>query len=78
MAQYILIQDAYKNLDEKQKATLVNTYVKTQNECKARRIQRIKGLIRQLYSEGFAKETDSLWDTIGTLAKSEHTDSDLE
>jgi hypothetical protein len=43
MAQYVLMQEAYKTLDKKKKATLVETYMKAQNERTHRRIVRGSG-----------------------------------
>jgi len=81
MAQYVLMQEAYKTLDDKKKAALLEAYIKTQTERKTRRIQRIKGTIRQLYTDGMSAEADALWDQchfIDEAAENESTDSDSE
>jgi len=75
------MQEAYKTLDDKKKAALLEAYIKTQTEQKTRRIQRIKGTIRQLYTDGMSAKADALWDQchfIDEAAENASTDSDSE
>jgi hypothetical protein len=62
MAQYILLIEAHKQLDDKTKTRILENYNKTTNDRRARCIQRVKGTVRALYTEGYKEEADALWD----------------
>jgi len=76
MAQYIILQEAYKNLDDKTKARILDNYAKANEERRNRKIQKVKGTVRQLYSEGYDDEADALWDQCHSLEGTYDTDSD--
>jgi hypothetical protein len=61
MAQFILLIEAHKQLNDKTKSQILENCNKTTNERRARRIQRVKGTVRVLYTEGYNKEAGALW-----------------
>jgi hypothetical protein len=62
MTQFILLQDAAPQLNEKVKAKMLDNYAKTIQERRARQLRRVKGTVRQLYTEGHPQEADAIWD----------------
>jgi hypothetical protein len=76
MAQYILVHEAYKQIDDKTKTKILENYSKANAERRSRRIQKVKGTVRQLYSEGFNDEADALWDHCHSLEGIYKSDSD--
>jgi hypothetical protein len=76
MAQFILLTEALKSLDEKTKKNILDNYATTVNERRTRRIQRVKGTVRALYTEGYDAEADALWDQCHSYEGNNDTDSD--
>jgi hypothetical protein len=76
MAQYILVHEAYKQIDDKTKTKILENYSKANAERRSRKIQKVKGTVRQLYSEGFNDEADALWDHCHSLEGIYKSDSD--
>lgn len=78
MAQFILLMDAYKLLDDKTKRTILDNYSISVNERRARRIQCVKGTVRALYTEGYDEEADTVWDQCHSNDGCGDQDSDSE
>jgi hypothetical protein len=76
MAQLIILQENYKTLDEKMKHKILENYNKTLDQRKQKRMQRIKGIVRQLYTEGHYDEADKYFDNLPSLLTHHHTDDD--
>lgn len=78
MAQFILLMEAYKLLDDKSKRAILENYSISVNERRARRIQRVKGTVQALYTKGYDEEADALWDQCHSYDGHEDQDSDSE
>jgi hypothetical protein len=74
-AQYILITEAVKDLSEKSKAKILENYTKQTTDRRAHRLRKVKGTMRQLYSEGHTQEADALLDQCMTCQGNESDSS---
>ncbi len=72
MSQFLILQEMVPQVDEKMKTKLMNNYHKLMQARRANRLTRIKGTVRQLYTDGQSETADALWDTCMDL----HEDTD--
>jgi hypothetical protein len=59
---FIILSDAVSQLQEKVKSRIIGAYMKATLERRAKRVNKIKSTVRQLYSSGNIDEADALWD----------------
>ena len=76
MAQYLILQEQSQHLDEKMKNKILDIFSKTLEKRKQQRMQRIKGIVRQLYTDGQYEEADKYIDTIPTFMTNGFSDDD--
>lgn len=62
MATWLHLHKASQQLDEKLKTRILENYGKTTTDRRSRRLQKIKGTVRQLYTEGQTEQAEALWD----------------
>jgi phage FluMu protein Com len=62
MALFIILTEAITQLHEKAKSRLIGAYMRVVQDRRARRVNKIRSTVCQLYSSGNTKEGDSLWD----------------
>jgi hypothetical protein len=60
MATWLNLKDASKSVDDKLRATITGNYAKVDAERRAKKMARLKGTVRQLYSEGHYHAGDQL------------------
>jgi hypothetical protein len=76
MSQWLTLQENSQQVDEKLKARLMANYTKLNNERRTKRLQRLKGTVRQLYTEGQAEQADALWDQYISINNHDTADED--
>jgi hypothetical protein len=62
MALWLLIQEASKHMEDKLKAKLMDNYPELMMDCHTKQLQRLKGTVRQLYTDGQFEQADAMWD----------------
>jgi len=62
MAIFIILTEAILSLHDKAKARLIGAYLKTVQERRLKRVNKIRSTVCQLYSAGNTEEADALWD----------------
>ena len=75
MSLWLTLQDTHQKLDEKTKIKLIEQYTKHNMEKRHKRLQRLKGTVRQLYTDGVTDQADALWDH---LISSPYTDDESD
>ncbi len=75
MSLWLTLRDTSQHIDDKTKTRLIETYTKHNMDKRTKRLQRLKGTVRQLYSEGALDQADELWDQ---LVPSHHTDDESD
>ncbi len=60
MAIWLNLKDAFKSVDEKLRAQITTNFAKVDAERRAKKVAKLKGTVRQLYSEGHFKAGDKL------------------
>lgn len=62
LCQFIVLQEAAQRITDKTRTKLLDNYQKHIQERRNRRLKRVKGTVRQLYTDGHSQEADELWD----------------
>jgi hypothetical protein len=76
MSLWLTLQDNSHQIDEKMRSKLLDNYAKVTSERRHRQLQKLKGTVRQLYTEGDMDQADALWDQCIGNTMAEDTDDD--
>jgi hypothetical protein len=75
MAIWLHLKDGSKMVDDKLRAILFKNYAKIDSERRAKKVSRLKGTVRQLFSEGHFSAGEQLLDNCLSIYGVESTDS---
>jgi hypothetical protein len=78
MALWLLLQDVSTQVEDKHKTRLVENYIKHNIEKRTRNLARLKGTVRQLYTDGLTDQADALWDKCMTATMEPNSSDDDE
>lgn len=76
MAAWLLLHEHSTQLDEKTKTKLIDNYLKSVSERRNKRLQRLKGTVRQLYADGHIDQADAMWDQCMSCTITQDSDDD--
>lgn len=60
MAQWLILQENSKLIDNKMKTKLLDNHAKLMINHQLKWLQKVKGVVWQLYTEGYPDEADAL------------------
>jgi hypothetical protein len=76
MAQWLILQETSKQIDDKTRTKLLDNHAKLMTDRRYKQLQKVKGVVRQLYTEGHSEEADALWDHCLSNASEHHEEDD--
>lgn len=77
MASWLTLQENSHQIDEKMKQKLIENYIRMNSDKRTRRLKKLKGTVRQLYTEGEMEQADALWDQYMGNPMTEKTDDEV-